>query len=73
MTTAEGRFKPPGGHESVIADARNALTSSPASLHLLDPLRPLIAEFPLTLGERTSVFAWGDSAFGSHARTEGYW
>ena len=32
-----------------------------------------LAEFPLTLGERTSVFAWGDSAFGSHARTEGYW
>jgi NAD+ kinase len=28
--------------------------------------------FPLTLPDRTSVFAWGDRAFGERARTEGY-
>ncbi|MCI4328100.1 MAG: hypothetical protein L3K01_08605 [Thermoplasmata archaeon] len=28
--------------------------------------------FPLALGERTSVFAWGDPKFGERARTEGY-
>lgn len=28
--------------------------------------------FPLALGERTSVFAWGDPKFGERARPEGY-
>ncbi|HXQ94555.1 MAG TPA: inositol monophosphatase family protein [Thermoplasmata archaeon] len=33
--------------------------------------RPL-ARFPLTLSERTTVFAWGDAEFSAKARAEGY-
>jgi NAD+ kinase len=39
---------------------------------IADTAQHSLGEFPLTLDQRTSVFAWGDPSFAQHAVSEGY-